>query len=150
MKHLILVISIITLSITYIHSQSKVNISGTVLKNEQFEKVYLDNIITQTALDSADIDKSGKFSLNSSIEKSDFYKLRFNQEYYLLLVLNPGENVKVEVDITNMYAPIIKGSHNSELVYTTFGKMKDFYEKQKRFSEQVEKEKKEYLRNFVL
>jgi len=149
MKILIVSLFAVFFSFTTINAQKEVAISGKLLKNPDFVKVYLEDIIKQIDLDSAAIDESGSFNMKLQIEKSDFYKLRFSQEHYLLLVLNPGEKVKVEVDIANMYGPKISGSKNSELVYNTFGKMKEFDEELKRATDDIEAKKKDYIRKFI-
>ncbi len=150
MKKFLLVLLLLNFSLLCLNAQSELTIKGVLTNNADFNKVYLEDIIKQTDLDSSDIDESGNFSFNSTIENSDFYKLRFNQEYYLLLVLNPGEKIEIQADLANMYEPKIKGSKNSELVYNTFSKMKEFDEKQKRLVEQIEKEKNDYLKSFIL
>ncbi len=146
----ILLLALLTLFILNTNAQNELLITGKIINNQGFKMVYLEDIIKQTDLDSATIDESGNFNFKSNIEKSDFYKLRFSQEYYLLLVLNPGEKIEVEADLANMYEPKINGSKNSELVYSTFSKMKEFDEKQKQLVDQIEKEKKDYLRTFIL
>ncbi|NJO89869.1 MAG: AhpC/TSA family protein [Chloroflexia bacterium] len=150
MKKFLLSLAVVSTFFTVVKGQEGVTISGKLINASTFNKVYLEDIIKQTDLDSATIDESGNFNFKSNIEKSDFYKLRFSQEYYLLLVLNPGEKIEIEADLANMYEPKIKGSKNSELVYSTFVKMKEFDEKQKQLVDQIEKEKKDYLRTFIL
>ncbi len=148
-KFLICVVAVI-LFFADANGQESVKITGKLNNGPTFKKVYLEDIIKQVDVDSAEIIDSGKFELEAEITKSDFYKLRLSQEYYLLLVLNPGEKIEVEVDLENMYEPKISGSKNSELVYRTFVKMKEFDEKQKKMVDQIEKERKDYIRTFVL
>lgn len=150
MKQKFLYLIIILFSSFYTFSQKEVKISGKLVQNPGFTEVFLDNIISQAVMDSAEVDKEGNFSLSTSIEKSDFYKLRFSQEHYLLLVLNPGEKIDIEVDATNMYGPIISGSKNSELIYTVFGKMRNYDDEMRQLTDKVEADKKTYIRNFIL
>jgi hypothetical protein len=131
MKKILLTLLLFNFSLLGLFAQNELTIKGVLTNNQGFDKVYLEDIIRQTDLDSAIIDESGNFNFKSNIEKSDFYKFRFSQEYYLLLVLNPGEKIEIEVDLANMYEPKISGSKNTELVYSTFTKMKEFDEKQK-------------------
>jgi thiol-disulfide isomerase/thioredoxin len=121
-----------------------------LVNNLGFTEVFLENIIAEKDIDSADVSKEGAFTMKATIEKSDFYKLRFSKEHYFLLVLEPGENITVELDMNNMYGPKISGSKNSELIYSTFSKIHEFDDEQQRLSIQIDKKKKDYLRSFIL
>jgi len=132
------------------YSQKGITIDGKLVNNLGFTEVYLENIIAQTDIDSADVTKEGTFKMKAAIDKADFYKLRFSQEHYLLLVLEPGENITIELDLNNMYGPKINGSKNSELVYSTFDKIHQFDNELAELSKQFDKKKSDYLRNFVL
>jgi len=131
-------------------AQKEVTIKGKLINNLGFTEVFLENIIAQTEIDSADISIEGTFIMKSKIEKSDFYKLRFSREHYLLLVLEPGENLTVELDMNNMYGPKISGSRNSEIIYATFGKIREYDDEMQRLTKMIEQKKKDYLRNFVM
>jgi peroxiredoxin len=150
MKKRLLNFLIILLFITPLSAQNEVVIKGKLVKNLDYTKVYLENIIAQKEIDSTNIDKEGNFTLKTKIDKSDFYKLKFSNEHYILLVLEPGETADVEIDLTDLYSPKIKGSKNSELVYNTFGKMQDFDAELKRLTEEIETKKKDYIRKFIL
>jgi len=133
-----------------VFAQKEVTIKGKLTNNLGFTEVFLENIISQTDLDSADVKIDGTFNMKSKIEKGDFYKLRFSKEHYLLMVIEPGENVNVEIDANNMYSPKITGSINSEKIYTTFGKIRTFDDEMQMLTRKIEQQKKDYLRNFVL
>jgi len=150
MKKLALNFIIIAIFTSGIYSQKNITIDGKLVNNLGFTEVFLENIIAQTDIDSADVTKEGTFTLKAKIDKSDFYKLKFSKEHYLLLVLEPAENIKVELDLNNMYGPKISGSKNSELIYSTFGKIHDYDNKLQELSNKMEKEKKDYLRTFIL
>lgn len=141
----------ITLLFAYVsNAQKEVIIKGKMLNNSAYQKVYLENIILQTDIDSAAVNAAGEFSMKTNLEKSDFFKLRFSQEQYVLLVLNPGESIDIEVDGLNFFNPKIKGSKNSELVYSTYDKLKDFDMELQELSKQIEQKKKDYIRNIIL
>jgi peroxiredoxin len=133
-----------------INAQNEVIIKGKIINNKDFRFAYLENIMAKSDLDSCALDSTGKFMLKAKIVKSDFYKLRFSQESYILLVLNAGENVDVEVDESNFFQPVIKGSKNSELVYSTYGKLKDYDMELQALTKQYEQKKKDYIRQFIL
>lgn len=131
-------------------AQNVLTIKGKILNNFGYKIVNLENILSQTDLDSGVIDESGVFEIKVNIEKSDFYKLRFSQEHYVLLVLNPGEQINVEIDASNFFLPKISGSKNSELVYATYGKLKDYDTEMQQLTLQIEQKKKDYIRQFIL
>jgi peroxiredoxin len=131
-------------------AQNVLTIKGKILNNIGYKIVNLENILSQTDLDSGVIDESGIFEIKVNIEKSDFYKLRFSQEHYVLLVLNPGEQINVEIDASNFFLPKISGSKNSELVYATYGKLKDYDTEMQQLTLQIEQKKKDYIRQFIL
>lgn len=133
-----------------LNAQVQTTISGKVSNNPGFQKIYLEAAISQKVLDSAIVDNNGSFTLNSNLDKTDFYKLAFNQQYYLLLVVEPGEKIIIDTDLKNLATPKISGSKNSELVYAAFGKMNEYEMKLANIKAQIEKEKEDYLRNFVL
>lgn len=150
MKNRILFIATVLLYTLSLKAQTQTTISGKVSSNPGFQKIYLEAAITQKVIDSAEVDNNGNFVLNSSLNKTDFYKLAFNQQYYLLLVIEPGEKIIVDTDLKNLATPRISGSKNSELVYAAFGKMNEYDVKLANIKAQIEKEKEDYIRNFVL
>jgi hypothetical protein len=116
MKYFFLLLLAVLLNISDVLAQKEVTIKGVVLNNPDYNELSVEDIITQTSLASAKIDAKGEFTIKLDIEKTDFYKLVFDAEHYLLLILEPGEKVEIKADINNMYEPKIKGSKNSALV----------------------------------
>jgi len=150
MKYFFLPILAILLNISAISAQKEVIIKGVVLNNPDYDELSVEDIITQTALASAKISAKGEFTIKLDIEKTDFYKLLFDEEHYLLLILEPGEKVEIEADINNMYDPKIKGSKNSALVYNTFTEMQGFDEKIQAYTQKIQAEKIAYTRKYIL
>lgn len=142
--------SFLLLTFHPIIAQNPITIKGTISNNTVYTSVYLENMMNQKDLDSGLIDKSGVFSMVTKIDKADFYKLRFSQEHYILLVLNPGETVDIEVDANNFFQPVIKGSKNSEMVYGTYGRLKEYDLEMQQMNKQFEKKKKDFIRDFIL
>jgi len=145
-----LLLIVISLFSVMIYAQKEVIVKGQIINNTDFKTVYLENMIAKTDLDSSIIDASGKFSMKPKISNSDFFKLRFNDEQYVLLIIAPGENIEIEVEANNMFNPKIKGSSASESVYATYAKMKDFDEEMQQLSKQFEEKKKEYIRQYII
>jgi len=132
------------------YSQNEVTLKGNIKNNTQFKKVFLENAIAKVDVDSSTIDSQGNFMFKTKIEKSDFYKLRFNDEQYILMIMGPGENIEIAADVDNMYNPVIKGSSGSESIYTTYSKMKDYDSELQKITQEYDEKKKEYIRQFIL
>ena len=150
MKYLIIQFLVVLISPSVMFSQNNIEIKGVVTNNTEFEEVFVEDVITQTIVTSARIDTKGKFSLSAKIEETDFFRLKFDEEHYLILILNPGDKIDVSADINNLYAPEIKGSENSELIYTTFNVIQEYDEKIEEVTRKVEKEKTEHIRKLIL
>lgn len=150
MKYLFLPILAVLLSVSAVLAQKEVTIKGVVLNNPDYDELSIEDIVTQTTLVRAKISINGVFTIKFDVEKTDFYKLVFGKEHYLLLILEPGEKVEIEADINNMYDPKIKGSKNSALVYNTFTEMQDFDEKIQAYTQKIQAEKLAYTRKYIL
>ena len=150
MKYLFLPLIVVLFNSSILFSQKEVKIEGTVSNNIKFEEVFIEDIIQQTILASSRIDNNGKFSISAKLDKTNFYKLKFNDEHYLILILNPGDKININADINNLYAPEIKGSENSVLIYSTFDAMQAYDKKIEELTRTVEAEKKDYIRKLIL
>lgn len=63
------------------------------------------------------IDKDGNFILNTTVTKSDLYRLVLSEKDFFLFVLQPGEVIDVTFDAENMQSIIdVKGSTNMSFV----------------------------------
>lgn len=133
-----------------VNAQNELSIKGHLINNTGFKMAYIDNAIDKSKLDSGAINEKGEFNLKAKLEKSDFYKIRFSDEYYVLIVPQPGENIEIEVEAGNMFMPKIKGSPSSESIYLTYGKMKEFDLELQEFTKKTDEKKKEYLRQYIL
>jgi len=131
-------------------AQNEISIKGHLLNNNNFKMAHLEDIIKKVDLDSGIINDKGEFTIKAKIEKSDFYKIRFTEEYYVLLIPGPGENIEIEIDATNMFSPKIKGSPASESVYNTYAKMKEFDVELQELTKKTDEKKKEYIRQYIL
>ena len=150
MKYLILQIFIILVSSSIVFSQENIEIKGEIINNTQFEEIFIENVITQELISSTRLDDKGKFTLVAKINEPNFYKLKFDEEHYLILILNPGDKIEVKADINNLYEPEIKGSESSELIYKSFSDLQEYDEKLEELSMKIELEKKEHIRKLIL
>jgi peroxiredoxin len=107
---------------------TNLNINGSI-ENTDAPTIYLAELSgnTMALVDSASIDQDGKFQINTNIETSNFFQLTLGGEQYTILVLQPDENIYIELDANKLINPKeIKGSPKSELVYTMIAEINKF------------------------
>lgn len=93
-------------------------IRGKILNNKFSEVVlkiaYKSDSIT---FGKTNIDKDGNFVLNTTVTKTDIYRLVLSEKDFFLFVLQPGEVIDVTFDAENMQSVIdVKGSSNMSFV----------------------------------
>lgn len=148
-KHFsLLIISIFYFSFVSF-SQQKVTIKGEIKEKNSFQNVILTNLISEEKLDSCKLSSNSTFKISATIAKQGFYKLVFSKDFYVLLVLVPGENVEITIDENGFYQPKIIGSPNSALIYEITNKLNSYEVKLRELQAQIEKEKQEYLKKTI-
>ncbi len=125
-------------------------VSGKIENNEYYTDIYLDNLVNDIQVGSSEIDKKGKFSISFDLGITDFYKLRLDDDNYVLLILEPGQEVDLALDIENLFQPEIKGSSQSKLVYGTLDSMNNYDKKIETYTEKIKTQKDKFLRQTVL
>jgi len=100
-------------------SPNNVSIDGKLKGEAKNRMIYLETFSnTPMIVDSAKIMSNGKFSIKTSIKQTDFFKLRIEKDNYLMLILQPKENVKIDADAVKLNTNLkISGSWQSELIY---------------------------------
>ncbi len=150
MKNLFLQLIMVLLGTSVLFAQKDIEIKGVVTNNTQFEEVYIEDIVLQTVLTSARIDSKGNFLLKTKLDKTNFYKLKFSEEQYVILIINPGDKINITADINNLYSPQISGSENSALIYSTFNSIQGYDKKLDEATKRIEAEKREHIRQLIL
>ncbi len=130
-------------------SQKSTQIKGELKNNSGFEKVYLENILSEVVIDSAVISRKGKFSFELNLEKSDFFKLKVSDEMFLMYIPEPGEKAEIILDTESPETPVIQGSKHTELVYSTLGASADINQKIEDYRAQMELERKTMIRKMI-
>jgi len=147
-KHLFLVlISVFLISGAF--AQKNVIIVGKVTNNMEFTSVYLDNVLNESETASSEIDSKGNFKFEFSIAKTDFFKLRFDDNNFVFLLPIPGETITLEVNLEETHKPTIKGSSNSQLLYSALKSSNTLDEELARLTEQIEQKKKAEIRKMI-
>jgi len=98
-----------------------VKFTGTKVMLQHFD--YAKNPI----IDSARIDSTGKFIFNTMISNYDFYRLFFNGNN-TLLILVPGEKTTISIDPTKNYQLVkVESSSNENKQFLQFRTIDEFY-----------------------
>ncbi len=81
----------------------KVTISGT-LDNSNGETLILEQLTFSQSIvkDSAKVDKNGKFEIITNLPEKGFYRLKINQQNYLVLILDTIETIHIKANAANM------------------------------------------------
>jgi len=132
---------------SFVVGQGIVQINGTVT-NSPSTMVLLQKIGSDFS-DSTKVDEKGNFSFNSKISATDYYRLVFDSNRYVLLVLAVGDKIEISVDYNRLNSPVIKGSASSQLLYETFNTLDSYDVKLEQYKKKIEEEKKKYLVDLI-
>ena len=99
---------------------SNVTVFGTVENAAPGTKVHLMELMGQgmQPIDSVKIKSDKSFSISANIKNANFYQLTLGGQSYTILILEPNQNVHIDLDANNLMAPKnIKGSPDTKKVY---------------------------------
>ena len=104
-------------------SQKETKVQGTILNN-QFEEVVLKlayKADTPSDYGKATITEQGTFLLTSTnITRSDIFKLEFSEKDFFLMVLHPGDQIRIAFDAHNLQSIVsVSGSPSMSFVKGT-------------------------------
>lgn len=120
MKKIILILSVFFAAQLNLDAQTKSTVINGTLQNVNGKTIYLETFEKNFTikLDSAVISKKGKFSFTRAIPKTDFFRLSMNPTDFVVLILQPGENVTVTADGTklNKTSKIVGSIHSQKLM----------------------------------
>lgn len=89
----------------YCSSDKKGNVTiiGT-LNNSNGEKLILEQLTFSRAIakDSVIVDKNGKFEINTNLPEKGFYRLKINDQNFIVLILDTTETVTIKASASNM------------------------------------------------
>jgi thiol-disulfide isomerase/thioredoxin len=141
--------SIIFLLILFLHHfnllAQPATIEGRIDNYTGPDTLSLVAFANDSSLAVAPIARDGTFSLQADIRKGNVYKLRLASGHYLMLIVKPGDQMRIELDATDMYHPVIEGSPESEVIYQV-PDILDRYDKQlEAYTQKLEREKADEL-----
>jgi len=102
-------------------SQDPVIISGIIAGKGAYKQIYLDTLNGQNPwiFVSATIDSNGSFKLVAPITATDIYRLRLDDQNYMMLILTPGEKISLKTTGAKLGGDAaIEGSFHTQLLYT--------------------------------
>jgi thiol-disulfide isomerase/thioredoxin len=108
---------------------SPVVINGTLAEKGSYTKIFLDTLNSQNPwiFASADITPEGKFRIETSISKTDIFRLRLDDENYMMLILSPGENITLKSTGPKLGGnTLTEGSLHTQLLYGTMNDLQGF------------------------
>lgn len=79
--------------------QKMVSLSGKIASHGNYTEIYLDTLGQQKSVNvaSSPIAADGSFSMKTLVLKSDIYKLKFEENNFVYLIISPGENITIQV-----------------------------------------------------
>jgi len=113
-KFFIFLISVLTVAGC---RNNSVHIDGTLSNPHAGEFIFLDELRANNleTIDSVKVSEAGTFNFNKEIKKPAFYLLRFNENNFLTMLVEPGEKVKIDASHDSLNYPVsVSGSAGTE------------------------------------
>lgn len=136
-------------------AQKQVTIKGTIKNNQDFTEISLKDIKGEEVYTSSKI-IDDKFDLTyAGLAETKFCILQItdSEDYYVILIVDPGSTIEIEADLEDMFNPLIKGSPQSQLLYTTVKDLNNYdselFEKTQQLEEEYATLKSEYLTKMI-
>ena len=124
LKNKILLIALSALFFTFTQAQKAPNpivINGHITDKGSYTKIYLDTLNGQNPwiFASAIIEGDGSFKIIAPINATDIFRLRLDDQNYMMLILTPGETISFKTAGPKLGGNAqIEGSFHTQLLYT--------------------------------
>ena len=132
LKNKLFLVAVSVLACSFIFAQkapTPVLINGTLAEKGSYTKIFLDTLNSQNPwiFASADITPEGKFRIEAAISKTDIFRLRLDDENYMMLILTPGENITLKSEGAKLgNNTVTEGSFHTQLLYSTMIELQGF------------------------
>ncbi len=136
--------AVIILLLINVSNAQNVGISG-VLTNHETDSAFLEDIYKGDVIKSCYVGADGKFSMKATIPQTNFYRMTFNSDNYLIIVLSPKDSLYIEFDLNTLNINKIMGSKETELYYASFDSLENYEIKLQKLKAQIELEKKDFM-----
>jgi peroxiredoxin len=120
---------------------SNLSIQGKI-SNAEGPYVYLSELGggQMIPIDSVKVSENGSFMIHTNITKPNFFQISNGGKQYAILVLEPNENLIIDLNTQNMLQPSrVEGSVGTEQLYKMLKNMNGFDMAQKSLEEQYQK-----------
>lgn len=106
------------LAIWLLPSCQSSSVVEATIANIPTQKVLLEEILGNEFIlkDSTTVNAGEPFTLNADLTDERMYRLTFEQNKYIMLALEKGDQVKIEADWNNLEGYMVSGSQKSEAV----------------------------------
>ncbi len=118
MKNKLVIYLLAILTITACKSNT-FQISGTLSDPVNGEYIFLDQLKSNelTTIDSIKVSNDGKFNFKGEIKNPSFYLIKFNDNNFLTMLVDPGEKIIINAKHDSLNFPTsIKGSVGTEMM----------------------------------
>jgi len=121
---------------------NNITVTGTVVNVQSSSMVYLSQLVGQgmEPIDSSKVRADNSFSLSANIKSPNFFQLTLGGKEYTILILEPGQNVHIDIDAKQLMKPInITGSDDTKKVYTMLGTLNSYKAQQDALESEYQK-----------
>lgn len=119
-KFVLLFLTIISFSTLSAQMINNVTVSGKITNGNAKKMVYLLELSgdAMKPLDSVRLKADNSFMLGANIKNANFFQVSLGDKAYTILILEPGQHVKMDIDANDMMSPKnLKGSSETVKVY---------------------------------
>ena len=128
----ITIVSLLLLCVGTLIAQKTIQtvvITGTITDKGAYKQIYLDTLNGQNPwiYVSAALDDNGAFKLIAPVPSTDIFRLRLDDQNYMMLILTPGEKISLKTVGSKLGADaLIEGSLHTQLLYSTMKSTQSF------------------------
>jgi thiol-disulfide isomerase/thioredoxin len=152
MNRLIAVIALLVCSM--LANAQKVSVTGTITNAPDAKEVIVIRAHDQNYITAVPLAKDGTFTVSFDLTQTDYIYVGTDDENVVLLILSPGDNVILDMDMNNTDHPKVSGSPLTESMYemmtahTRFTQQKDsVYKAADSLVENIFMKRSEYFRD---
>jgi len=119
----------ISLHSAYAQPVKITTITGQFGQTGNVKMIYLDSLSQRGSEDyaAAEVNSEGRFELKAPITSTNIFKLRVDDNNYLMLILSPGESLQLFSPSNKLGVDArISGSPQTELLYSTINALRPF------------------------
>ncbi|MEN9444861.1 MAG: hypothetical protein RIS47_1752, partial [Bacteroidota bacterium] len=115
---------------THVLSSAQVKISGSIIGVESYQTVSIVSLDTNKKIATCPINSSGEFRFEFSVGSTGFYKLEFENEYTIALIISPNDLITLKLYADDTSKPTITGSPETARLYQANIQVSEFNEKE--------------------